>query len=88
VFLPYSDASRAETVARRLDRNYREEDRDPPLRASIGVVSYDVPPDDVEVMVHDADLLMYEAKRLGQGELRIAHHPRPLPHPSELDDID
>lgn len=40
-----------------------------PITASIGVVSFLVPPSDVEVLLHDADARMYAAKAAGRNRI-------------------
>jgi diguanylate cyclase (GGDEF)-like protein len=42
----------------------------PSVTASIGSVSFAKPPAEVEVLVHEADTVMYEAKASGRGSLR------------------
>ncbi|MFN0198577.1 MAG: GGDEF domain-containing protein [Planctomycetaceae bacterium] len=42
---------------------------------SWGVIIYDVPPDDAEALLRDADRLMYSAKNAGGGQVSLRHVP-------------
>ncbi len=45
-----------------------------PVGLSIGAVTFRTPPDSIDEMLHDADVLMYEAKRAGKGRIRHQVH--------------
>lgn len=74
VLLPDTSAASARDV---LEKVRRRLEQAPPLRAysvtaSIGVVSYDQAPADIDAMLKAADALMYSAKRAGKNNIHTA----------------
>ncbi len=72
VLLPETGVEAAETVVRRLRRSLLglARERRLPVTFSIGVVTWDTPPANVNEMLKSADRLMYAAKRSGKNRIR------------------
>jgi diguanylate cyclase (GGDEF)-like protein len=72
VLMPETDARAAQLVMRRVRRRLLEETRRAgwPVTASVGVVTFDTPPDSVDDLLRAADDAMYSAKRGGKNALR------------------
>lgn len=73
IMLPEASAADAQTALNKILSRLVET---PQLKAcsvtaSIGAVSYDVPPDDIEQMVKTADELMYDVKKASKNNLLI-----------------
>ncbi len=73
VLLPEADAASATSVTNKLHHLLTKAMRESgwPVTFSIGVVTYDKPPESIELMVQAADELMYRVKR--QGKDRVAN---------------
>lgn len=73
VLLPETDAVAAQVVIRRVRRRLLELAREQgwPVTYSVGVITWDAPPADVDEMLRAADELMYAAKRNGKN--RVQH---------------
>lgn len=73
VLLPEVGAKESEVTLERLRAVMSQavDTRAVPVSVSIGAVSYLVPPAEIEVMVHDADARMYEAKASGKNRVRL-----------------
>jgi diguanylate cyclase (GGDEF)-like protein len=71
IFMPEVDHERAVEVIERLHEGVvaEIEQRKWPVTISIGVVTYDSPPNSVSDMIAGADKLMYEAKRAGKNRM-------------------
>ncbi len=72
VLMPETGADAAETVVRRVRRRLLEVVRAEgwPVTFSVGVVTWDAPPDSVDEMLRAADRQMYAAKRGGKNAVR------------------
>ncbi|HEU4597940.1 MAG TPA: GGDEF domain-containing protein [Pyrinomonadaceae bacterium] len=72
VLMPETGAEAAEVVVRRVRRRLLEAARAEgwPVTFSIGVVTWDAPPDSVYEMLRAADAQMYAAKRHGKNAVR------------------
>jgi diguanylate cyclase (GGDEF)-like protein len=72
VLMPETDARAAQVVMRRTRRRLLEETRRVgwPVTFSVGVVTFDAPPDSVDALLRAADETMYSAKRGGKNALR------------------
>jgi len=79
VLLPETGAAAGEAAVLKLQALLRHalERHGWSVTASIGVVSFETPPPDVEALVHAADALMYEVKAAGKNALRCAVAPSP-----------
>lgn len=75
LLLPMTTQAEAEIVVRRLqdmaDRAMAENSW--PVSLSIGVVSYDVPPETVTTVICRADQRMYATKRAGKNAIQFEH---------------
>ncbi len=67
ILLPQADASGARIVLSRMAGELEKVRGRWPIAWSIGVVTFPVPPDDVEELVRAADRLMYSVKNAGGG---------------------
>ncbi|MDD5389593.1 MAG: diguanylate cyclase [Gallionellaceae bacterium] len=65
-------AKLASKVIQAVSRPYRIQDRGVSVTASVGVGIYPLHGEDVETLMKSADLALYEAKRSGKGDYRIA----------------
>jgi diguanylate cyclase (GGDEF)-like protein len=72
VLMPETGAEAAEVVVRRVRRRLLEAARAEgcPVTFSVGVVTWDTPPDSVDELLRAADEQMYTAKRLGKNAVR------------------
>jgi diguanylate cyclase (GGDEF)-like protein len=72
VLFPETDRDAAEAALVKLHARVKEagSQEGPPVTASIGSVSFAKPPAEVELLVHEADTVMYAAKASGRGSLR------------------
>jgi len=72
VLMPETDARAAQVAMRRTRRRILEETRSAgwPVTFSVGVVTFDAPPDSVDALLRAADEAMYSAKRGGKNALR------------------
>jgi diguanylate cyclase (GGDEF)-like protein len=72
VLMPETGADAAETVVRRVRRRLLEavSAEGWPVTFSVGVVTWDSPPESVDEMLRAADRLMYAAKRHGKNAVR------------------
>ena len=61
-----------------VSQPYRIQGRDVSMTASVGVGIYPVHGEDVETLMKSADLALYEAKRSGKNDYRIASAHRPV----------
>jgi diguanylate cyclase (GGDEF)-like protein len=61
-------------VMQAVSQPYRIQDRDVSMTASIGVSIYPMHGEEVETLMKSADLALYEAKRTGKNDYRIATH--------------
>ena len=80
VLMPETGAEAAEVVVRRVRRRLLEAARAEgwPVTFSVGVVTWDTPPDSVDELLRAADEQMYTAKRLGKNAVRHkVSHARP-----------
>lgn len=74
VLLPSAGVEAAQQVVAKLDRALASipAQTSYPIGFSIGVACFDTPPESADAMLHEADALMYEVKRAGKGEVRLA----------------
>jgi diguanylate cyclase (GGDEF)-like protein len=72
VLMPETDARAAQVAMRRTRRRLVEETRRAgwPVTISVGVTTFDTPPDSVDDLLRAADEAMYAAKRAGKNSLR------------------
>ena len=79
VLMPETGETAARVVISRVRRELLTVVRRRGLRVtfSVGVVTWDTPPDSVDEMLRSADELMYTAKRLGKNTVRHAVWPPP-----------
>jgi diguanylate cyclase (GGDEF)-like protein len=72
ILMPETGEDAARTVVRRVRHRLLEVMRAEgwPVTFSIGVVTWDTPPDSVDEMLRAADDLMYTAKRHGKNAIR------------------
>jgi diguanylate cyclase (GGDEF)-like protein len=72
VLMPETDSRAAQVVMRRMRRRLLEETHGAgwPVTVSVGVVTFDTPPDSVDDLLRAADDVMYSAKRGGKNALR------------------
>jgi len=82
VLMPETDSRAAHVVMRRMRRRLLEETGRAgwPVTVSVGVVTFDAPPDSVDDLLRAADDCMYSAKRGGKNALRhttAVNVPRP-----------
>jgi diguanylate cyclase (GGDEF)-like protein len=70
ILLPESDVFAAETVAHKLRALLQEVTSEYGVTFSIGLVTYLVPAENTDDILHTADLAMYEAKRSGKNTVR------------------
>jgi diguanylate cyclase (GGDEF)-like protein len=72
VLMPETDARAAQVAMRRTRRRLLEETRRAgwPVTISVGVTTFDAPPDSVDGLLRAADEAMYAAKRAGKNSLR------------------
>ena len=79
VLMPETGETAARVVINRVRRELLTVMRRRGLRVtfSVGVVTWDTPPDSVDEMLRSADELMYTAKRLGKNTVRHAVSPPP-----------
>jgi diguanylate cyclase (GGDEF)-like protein len=82
VLMPETDSRAAHVVMRRMRRSLLEETGRAgwPVTVSVGVVTFDTPPDSVDDLMRAADDCMYSAKRGGKNALRhttAVNAPRP-----------
>ena len=59
-------------VIQAVSQPYRIQDRDVSMTASVGVGIYPTHGEEVETLMKSADLALYEAKRTGKNDYRIA----------------
>jgi diguanylate cyclase (GGDEF)-like protein len=71
MLLVEADASAAQTVMRRVHKNVLEvlHIHGWPVSCSVGMITFDTPPDTVNSAITQADALMYEAKANGKGQV-------------------
>jgi diguanylate cyclase (GGDEF)-like protein len=62
----------AEKVVQAVSQPYRIQDNDVHITASVGVGMYPTHGEAVEMLMKSADLALYEAKRAGKNDYRIA----------------
>lgn len=72
VLMPETDARAAQVAMRRTRRRLLEDAGRAgwPLTVSVGVVTFDAPPDSVDQLLRSADEVMYSAKRGGKNAVR------------------
>lgn len=70
ILLPESDARAAAYVSNKVRAALRLAVSDYNVTFSVGIVTYYEPPADVELMIHTADQVMYEAKKSGKDAVR------------------
>jgi diguanylate cyclase (GGDEF)-like protein len=72
VLMPETDARAAQVAMRRTRRRLVEETRRAgwPVTISVGVTTFEAPPDSVDDLLRAADEAMYTAKRAGKNSLR------------------
>jgi diguanylate cyclase (GGDEF)-like protein len=73
VLLPDTTKDHAEMVVDRLRRALLVESGEKPIYVSMGLVSYEHPPADADLLLRRADALMYAAKRSGSGLARESY---------------
>ena len=61
-------------VMQAVSQPYRIQDRDVSMTASVGVGIYPTHGEEVETLMKSADMALYEAKRTGKNDYRIAAH--------------
>ena len=65
-------------VIQAVSQPYRIQDRDVNITASVGVGIYPTHGEEVETLMKSADLALYDAKRAGKNDYRIAACAVPL----------
>ncbi|MEN6584890.1 MAG: GGDEF domain-containing protein [Sulfuricella sp.] len=65
----------ASKVMKAVSQSYSIQGRDVSMTASVGVAIYPTHGQDVETLMKSADLALYEAKRTGKNDYRIASQP-------------
>jgi diguanylate cyclase (GGDEF)-like protein len=73
VLLPDTTRDHAEVAADRLRRALLLDSGEEPIYVSMGLVSYEHPPADADMLLRRADALMYAAKRNGSGLARESY---------------
>ncbi|MFA5243278.1 MAG: diguanylate cyclase [Sulfuricella sp.] len=68
-------ADLASKVIQAVSQPYRIQGRDMSMTASVGISIYPAHGEEVETLMKSADLALYEAKRTGKGDYRIAERP-------------
>jgi len=78
VLLPQSGRDAAEPALRKVlaALGRISADGEAPVTASIGAICYEDPPEDLSVLMHDADKVMYAAKAAGKNVLQLEVGPQ------------
>lgn len=72
VLLPQSTYSQAAVAIERIQQTLLAEMRQNglPITVSIGAITWAVPPEDIDQLIHQADVLMYSVKHTGKDAIR------------------